>query len=108
MLDWIIQAYATDALVKFFFWGPVVFNASVYPFFVWKKVQDNRKRVANNGPTYDFITVGDLVKYFFCTITPIMNAMAMIFQTGPEAFEMIGKHFSWLFSITLVKIPAKK
>lgn len=108
MIDWIIAQYTASAVVKFFFWGPVVFNGLSYPVLVWKKVQENKKSVANNGSTYDFVTVGDLFKYFFMTVLPVMNALAMIFDCGPEIFQILTKRFAWLFSITLVKIPEKK
>lgn len=120
MFDWIIESYSNSALVQFFFWGPVVFNACVYPVHVWARVQKDRaaikqwqddyaKAERENKSTYrpslydsGFVSVGSLFKYFFLTTLPVLNALATIFHAGPIAWEYITHRFAWLFSLKLV------
>jgi hypothetical protein len=120
MITWIIDTYSNSDLVKFFFWGPVVFNGIFYPIHVWKRVQKDRKTVEQwqidfakaekyNTSTYrpslhdsDFVTVGTLFEYFFLTFLPVLNALATIFHAAPIAWDYICIRFHWLFELKLV------
>lgn len=120
MIDNIINFYQSNGMVGFFFWGPVVFNAFVYPFHIWSRVQRDRQAVKDwrkevksrkvlAPDTYipplfdsDFITVGTIVKYFLLIITPVLNALATIFHAAPIIWEILSKHLGWLLDIKIV------
>lgn len=103
MIEAIINFYAGSDVVKFFFWGPVVFNMFFYPIHVWKRIQWNRRDINKNEYNVRFVTVGDLFKYFFLTVIPVLNALDVIFHSFPIAFKYIAHRLSWLFEIKLVK-----
>lgn len=104
MVDWIINFYTNSAVVPFFFWGPVFINGVVYPIHVWKRVQKDRKAIESNEKYYsDFIKVGDLFWYFFCTVIPVVNALACIFNAVPIAWDYVSHRFDWLFRLQLVR-----
>lgn len=115
MIDWIITTYSDNALIQFFFWGPVLFNGLIYPFHIWARYQRDRKtiKMAEEKPegfyyASEFVTVGTLFKYLFLTVLPILNALATIFHAGPIAFEYLAERFSWLFSVKLAgELPKK-
>lgn len=107
MIDKIIDFYTNSGVVQFFFWFPVVFNGIFYPLHVWKRVQRNRADLSNDKYT-THITVGDLFKYFFLTVIPVLNALDLIFHSFPLAWKYVAHRLDWLFSIKLVKDNRKK
>ena len=124
MIDWLKDLYSNNDLIAIFFWGPVVINAIVYPIHLWMRVQKDRaavnkyneqlskaKETSDRRPSFyysDFVTVGTIVKYFFLTFTPILNALATIFHAAPIAWDYLSERFAWLFTVTLVKAPEDK
>lgn len=121
MIEWVINTYSDSDLIKFFFWGPVLFNAIVYPVHIWVRVQKDRAAVAKweedfalaekeNKSNYrpklfdeTFVSIGSIFKYFFLTVVPVLNALATIFHAGPIAFEYLANRFAWLFKCKLVR-----
>lgn len=103
MIDHIINFYTNSGIVQFFFWGPFAFNMFFYPIHIWKRIQRNRLEVSKNEYGIEFITVGDLFKYFFLTVIPVLNALDLIFHSFPIAFKYIAYRLEWLFDIKLVK-----
>lgn len=107
MIENIINFYSSSDIVKFFFWGPVVFNMIFYPIHVWKRVQIDRRALTEDKYHTDFVTMGDLFKYLFLVFIPVVNALALFFHALPIAWEYICKKFDWFFSIKLVKDTRK-
>lgn len=108
MIDKIIDFYTGSGIVQFFFWGPFVFNMFFYPIHIWKRLQRNREDISKNEYHIEFVTIGDLFKYLFLTIIPVLNALDLIFHSFPIAFKYVAHRLAWLFDIKLVKDTRKK
>lgn len=101
MIKWILNLYTDSGIVQFFFWFPVLFNTVFYPIHVWKRIQQNRTDLEEKNYT-DHITVGDLFKYFFLTVIPVLNCLDLIFHSFPQAWKYVQHRLDWLFGIKLV------
>lgn len=109
IINSIVESYTNSGFVKFFFLFPVLFNMIVYPIHIWYRVKRDREAVLANDKYYNsFCTIGELFKYLFLTFLPVLNALDVIFHSGPIAWKYITEKLAWLFEIKLVKDTRKK
>lgn len=99
---------------SYFYLIPAVICLIGYSLLTWKNYQSDKTRreetrkVDKNGrPERNYYTptdhVNDLVKRFLITIIPIVNCLAVIFDIGPDLYEIFYQRFKKFLERPLVK-----
>lgn len=116
MWDWFIEIYNKSWFEAVFYFAPMMANAMIYPIEIIKRINQDKETVAdflkkkaagqsNGYYGYNFITVGDLVKYVFWTVTPLVNALAFFFDSSWILWNFMTTKLGFLFNVKLVKPP---
>lgn len=91
MIEYVKSFEFTSMLALFVYWVPLFICAVVYFFRtikLYKADLKNREKLNFYTPT---LTVGLIVWFITCTITPCINLFALVFDCASSVFIWIGK-----------------
>lgn len=118
--NYVALAYSNPLMSLLFLVLPVLVNSIFYLLHLWGRVQEDRATVAawrhnvkeakasrqTSLPTlndYNFVTLGTVFWCLFLTFIPIVNAIALVCDSGPAALRWLAKKLSWMFDFKLVR-----
>lgn len=89
------------------YWVPFVLCSVSYFLKTHKEYREELRARDSSGHYYPKLTVGTIVGRAFCTVVPLINLLALVFDAGPFLLSSIYKKFDMFLDYPIVK-PIRK
>ena len=92
MPDFITNYEFISMIAIFTYWGPMLICASVYLFRIIGMYRDDLEKCEDDSYRPD-LTVGLILWCIGCTVIPVINLFAVVFDCASSVFKWLGKTF---------------